>query len=74
MILLMKSDLTLWKDRETCGHNSIGRVSAFQAECYEFKPRCPLHYNDTLERQGIWEIGESGYHATLLRLYFRFKS
>ena len=26
-----------------CGHNSIGRVSAFQAECCEFDSRCSLH-------------------------------
>ena len=44
MILLIESDLALWKDREPRGHNSIGRVSAFQAECYGIVPRCPLHF------------------------------
>ena len=27
-----------------CGNNSVGRVSAFQAECREFEPRFPLHF------------------------------
>ena len=31
------------KEIEMCGNNSVGRVSAFQAECREFEPRFPLH-------------------------------
>ncbi len=27
-----------------CGSSSVGRASAFQAECREFDPRLPLHY------------------------------
>jgi hypothetical protein len=26
-----------------CGSSSVGRASAFQAECREFEPRLPLH-------------------------------
>ena len=26
-----------------CGSSSVGRASAFQAECREFDPRLPLH-------------------------------
>jgi hypothetical protein len=28
---------------EICGSSSVGRASAFQAECREFEPRLPLH-------------------------------
>lgn len=31
------------RNTQHCGCNSIGRVSAFQAECCEFEPRRPLH-------------------------------
>lgn len=27
-----------------CGSSSVGRVSAFQADCREFESRLPLHY------------------------------
>ena len=27
-----------------CGSSSVGRASAFQAECREFDPRLPLHF------------------------------
>jgi hypothetical protein len=28
---------------KNCGSSSVGRASAFQAECREFDPRLPLH-------------------------------
>ena len=30
-----------------CGSSSVGRASAFQAECREFDPRLPLLENQT---------------------------
>ena len=31
------------RHQKLCGSSSVGRASAFQAECREFDPRFPLH-------------------------------
>ena len=32
---------------QKCGSSSVGRASAFQAECREFEPRLPLHRSES---------------------------
>ena len=37
-----------------CGSSSVGRASAFQAECREFDPRLPLKENHNQQRLVIF--------------------
>ena len=38
------SQVQILLHRPLCGSSSVGRASAFQAECREFDPRLPLHF------------------------------
>ena len=38
------------------GSSSVGRASAFQAECREFEPRLPLHYVFTEQFLEQWAL------------------
>ena len=33
-----------------CGSSSVGRASAFQAECREFEPRLPLYKKEPVRK------------------------
>lgn len=41
--VVLKNNLGRIKE---CGSSSVGRASAFQAECREFDPRFPLQFKD----------------------------
>lgn len=41
---------TVCQQTQKCGSSSVGRASAFQAECREFDPRLPLKENHNQQR------------------------
>lgn len=41
-----------------CGSSSVGRVSAFQADCREFESRLPLHFNKAREISLAFYVSE----------------
>ena len=54
------------------GSSSVGRASAFQAECREFEPRLPLHANTGLRMAFEQKLSEIENNAHVAQSVERF--